>query len=333
MYKLHIYIFVLSIPLILFSTQSNAQNQSKPVSIIYDADMGPMIDDVGALAVLHALADKGEARILATVASNKHETIAQVFDVLNTYYGKPNIPIGVPGRLAVEINDVPEFPILGGWTDMLVNKYPADIRSNEVVPSAVEVYRKVLSQQPDKSVTIVTVGFLTNLADLLASIPDRFSELDGEELIKKKVDKVICMAGKFPKGREYNLYMDMRASKFTFENWPTEIIYSGFEIGKRVQTGYPLIQNDNIQNSPIRDVYRMKIDKNRSSFDQTAVLVAIRGVEPYYKLQEGRIIVNWDGSNSWDMDKKGQYYLVENQPPEDVEKIINELLQHPSTRY
>lgn len=306
--------------------------QEEPVPIIYDADMGPMIDDVGGLAVLHALEDKGEAEILATIASNRHHTIAQIFDVLNTYYGHPNIPIGVPDGPAVEIKDVPEFPILGGWTDKLVQNYPTDIRSNEVVPSAVEVYRKVLSEQPDNSVVIVTVGFMTNMADLLASTADEYSTMNGKELIKAKVKKLVSMAGTFPDGREYNLYKDMRASKFAFENWPTEIIYSGFEIGAKVQTGYKLIKNDEIENSPVRDVYRMKIDKNRSSFDHTAVLVAVRGVDPYYELVEGKITVNWDGSNGWDIDGEGQYYLVEKMKADKVADLIDELMQHKPTR-
>ena len=37
------------------------------------------------------------------------------------------------------------------------------------LPEAVEVYRRVLAAQPDHSVTIVTVGYLTNLAHLLAA--------------------------------------------------------------------------------------------------------------------------------------------------------------------
>ena len=43
----------------------------QPVKIIFDTDLGPDYDDVGALAFLHAMADSGKAEILATVASNK----------------------------------------------------------------------------------------------------------------------------------------------------------------------------------------------------------------------------------------------------------------------
>ena len=40
-----------------------AQTAKKPVPVIFDTDMGPDYDDVGAIAMLHALADKGEATI------------------------------------------------------------------------------------------------------------------------------------------------------------------------------------------------------------------------------------------------------------------------------
>src|SRR5690606_21329754 len=109
----------------------------------------------GAIAALHALADSGEANILATVASNKYEGIAAVLDVFNTYFGRPHIPIGVPKGDAVDMRDSQH------WTDTLLKRYPHQITSNNEVPDAIEVYRKVLASQPDTSVTIVTVGFLT----------------------------------------------------------------------------------------------------------------------------------------------------------------------------
>ena len=38
-----------------------------PVSIIFDTDMSIDVDDVGALCVIHALQDRGEAELLAVV--------------------------------------------------------------------------------------------------------------------------------------------------------------------------------------------------------------------------------------------------------------------------
>jgi inosine-uridine nucleoside N-ribohydrolase len=298
------------------------------VSVIFDSDIGPDYDDVGAITILHALEDSGEAKILATVASNKYEGIAAVLDVFNTYFGEPGIPVGVPKGEAVNMRDTQH------WTDTLLKKYPHKIKANEEVPDAVEIYRKVLAAQPDTSVTIVTVGFLTNLANLLTSGPDNFSPLDGKELVKKKVKQLVSMAGAFPAGKEFNLFNDAKASAKVFDQWPTPVIFSGFEIGKNIKTGLPLIRNNNISNDPAKDVFSICIPMSpedaggRMSWDETAVLVAVKGYAPYFTLQEGRIKVGADGSNSWDVNGKGQYYLVQKDPPEKVAGVINALMMH-----
>ena len=62
--------------------------------VIFDTDLGADVDDAGAVAVLHALADLGEAEILAMGLSVKHPWSAPCLDALNTYYGRPDIPIG-----------------------------------------------------------------------------------------------------------------------------------------------------------------------------------------------------------------------------------------------
>ncbi|HAH22177.1 MAG TPA: nucleoside hydrolase, partial [Prolixibacteraceae bacterium] len=59
--------------LLLFSGFAQS---AEPVKIIFDSDMGPDFDDVGAITILHALAAKGECEILATMASDGYPTIA-----------------------------------------------------------------------------------------------------------------------------------------------------------------------------------------------------------------------------------------------------------------
>jgi len=311
--------------LIMFNL--NAQKQ-KPVPIIFDSDIGPDYDDVGAITMLHAFADSGEAKILATVASDKYPNAAAVLSVFNTYFKRPNIPIGIVKGNGVNLSDEQH------WSDTLVAKYPHKIKSNDEAEDAVTVYRKILSQQPDNSVTIVTVGFLTNLANLMNSKPDKYSPLDGTTLIHKKVKRLVSMAGRFPEGKEFNVFMDSTSSQIVFSKWPTEVIFSGFEIGEKIKTGLPLVQNNAIQNSPVKDVFRICLpmaeeDRNgRSSWDETAVLVAVKGFEPYYSIESGSIIVNDDGSNSWDKDGNNQFYLVEKLPHEQVQQLINNLIQH-----
>jgi len=299
----------------------------KTVPVIFDTDMGPDYDDVGAITLLHAFADKGEAKILATMASTKYEGVAAVLSVLNTYFKRPEVPIGVPRGKALTLKDFQH------WTDTLIARYPHKIKSNSDAPDAIALYREVLSRQPDNSVTIITVGFLTNIADLLKSPPDQYSPLNGLELVRKKVSTLVSMAGKFPSGSEFNIEEDAAASKYALENFPKPVIYSGFEIGANIKSGLPLIANGKIKNSPVKDVFRISIplaeeDKaGRMSWDQTAVHVAIRGHEPWYKLQPGKIIIADNGHNAWDPDGKGQYYLIEQKPAE-VGEIINDMMMH-----
>ena len=292
--------------------------------------MGPDYDDVGAITLLHTFADEGKANILATIASTKYENVAAVFSVFNTYFNRPNIPIAVPKGEALDLRDWQH------WTDSIVANYPHAINSNKDVPDAVALYRRILSIQPDKSVTIITVGFLTNLKNLMQSKPDMFSSLTGEQLVKQKVKQLISMAGKFPEGSEFNINQDFPSSKYVYQNWPTPVLFSGFEIGEKIKCGLPLIHNDAITNSPVKDVFRISIPQaaedsaGRKSWDETAVLVGVLGYEKWFDVKKGKIVISdKDGSNTWINDDNGtQAYLIEKTSPEVVQKLINELIQH-----
>lgn len=304
-----------------------SQSARQPVLLIMDTDIGPDYDDVGAMAVLHALADKGEVKPLAVIASNKHSLVGPSINVLNTYFGRPELTIAAPKQAA------PDLGASQHWPEMLVKKYPHRLRSTADAPDAVATYRRILSQQPDKSVTIVTTGFLNNLANLLDSGPDAVSKLSGKELVAKKVKELVSMAGNFPSGREYNVFIDSTASAKVFSQWPGTIIFSGFEIGSKIKTGKKLVADQQLQ-SPVKDVYALSMplseeDHNgRMSWDQTAVLVAIRGAAPYFGLQRGRIVIK-GGNNEWQNDPTGPHaYLTEKMPFPAVTNVIETMMMH-----
>ena len=307
---------------------SAQQRKQQPVNIIFDSDMGPDYDDAGAITILHALADKGEAHILATVASTKYDGVAAVLNVFNTYFNRQNIPVGVPKGNALDLRDFQH------WTDTLIARYPHKIKTNDEAQDAVTLYRKILASQPDKSVTIVTVGFLTNLSNLLNTTADKYSSLDGKQLVEKKVKLLVCMGGKFPSGYEFNVMKDAPASQNVYTNWPGQVIFSGFEIGVKIKAGLPLINNKTIKNSPTKDVFRISIPQakedstGRCSWDETAVLIAIKGYSPYYTLHPGRMKVEADGKNTWNDNGSGQAYIVEKADYKQVQDVINELIQH-----
>ncbi len=316
----------LTLLFLLLITYSALAQHEAPVKVIFDTDMGPDYDDVGAITMLHAYADAGKAEILATIASSKYPRVGPVLSVLNTYFDRPTIPIGVPKGWAVMDSDKQH------WSDTLVARYPHALKTNDDAPDAVTLYRQILTKQPDRSVTVLTVGFLTNLANLLNSMPDQYSKLTGRELVTAKVRNLVSMAGKFPSGYEYNVMRDSTASKIVYADWPTPMLLSGFEIGAAIKTGLPLSKNEAIKNSPIRDVFRISIpldpnDKDgRMSWDQTAVLVAIEGTEPYYSTQPGRLVMGPGGSNTWDTTGKGHAHLVPKRHPAEVQRLIEGMM-------
>jgi inosine-uridine nucleoside N-ribohydrolase len=314
---------------LLLSLCTSAQN-SKPAAIIFDTDIAPDYDDVGAMALLHAFADNGEAVILATISSNAFETTVPTLSVLNTYFNRPGIPVGVVK------NNFPSKDCSQLWAQAIVAKYPHALQSGADAMDAVKLYRQILSAQPDKSVTVVSVGFFTNLANLLHSGSDEYSPLGGTELVKKKVKQLVSMAARIDKGGksgyEFNVQEDAAAAKKVFADWPTTVTLSGFEIGEKILTGIRLINNGSINNSPVKDAFTLALAKDsntagRNSWDQTAVLVAVRGIAPWFGYRKLNFDVEADGKNVIIPGKKF-CYLTFKQTPAQIAKQIEDLMMH-----
>ncbi|MFY9152247.1 MAG: nucleoside hydrolase [Prolixibacteraceae bacterium] len=314
--------------LIIFFFTFSGINASEPVKIIFDTDMGPDFDDVGAITILHALATNGECEILATMASDGYPFIGPTLEVFNRYFQKPDIPIGVPDA------EAPAFSCPNHWNDSLVINYLPKVKTNKDYPFATDVYRKVLAAQADQSVVIVTVGFLSNLATLLKSAPDQYSSLSGKELVAKKVKKWVAMAGGFPEGNEFNINQHARASEYVIANWPTPVLFSGFEIGAKIMTGNK-VATQGTKGSPVQWAYEYclsnyenKKSVNRNSWDHTAVLCAVRDPEKYfYVLRNGTFVCHPDGSNLWDPDQNSNHsFLVHKYPYQKIADILDDLM-------
>ncbi len=121
--------------------------------------------------------------------------------------------------------------------------------------------------------------------------------------------------------REYNVRSDRAASQYAFENWPTPIIFSGYEIGHRIRTGPALA--DLPGTHIVRRAYELwgALD-GRPSWDQASVLYAVRAIDngpaaEYWELSgKGWIEVKDDGSNTWNSDPHGRHrYKIEQRPP------------------
>jgi hypothetical protein len=318
--------------------------QPSPVLVVFDTDMGPDSDDTGALAMLHALADLGEAEILGTLCSTTSPWCAPAIDVINTYYGRPEVPVGTlkgPGSAGGGPDWYGE-----SFNAFLAGHYPNALRHGEYAPDAVTLYRHILAAALDESVAIVVVGPLTNIRDLLVSPPDAISPLDGRQLALQKVKLLSVMGGRYPSGSESNFTSDAGASQTVVAEWPTRIMFSGFELGVEVFTG-PRLWTETPEDSPVRMAYHLwelifarrfapDFDPQsgiwpHSSYDQTSVLYAVRGLRDYWdSVTEGANVVHEDGSNEWhpDLDRP-HAYLVERMPREEVARIIEDLMVAP----
>jgi len=82
-------------------------------------------------------------------------------------------------------------------------------------------------------------------------------------------------------------------------------------------------------------VFRISIplseeDKNgRMSWDETAVLIGVYGTDRFFDTVRGKIIVNTDGSNTWENNSDGkQYYVKQKMSVSQISIFIEERMMH-----
>ena len=280
--------------------------QAEPVKMIFDTDMGNDIDDAMALVMIHQLAKRGAVELLAVTSTKDHPLSAAYIDALNTYYGSPDIPIGVVRNGATrEEGRYNAVAKRTGENGELL--YPHDLASGEDAPEAVSLLRKTLASQEDGSVTLVQVGFFTNFARLLDSKADENSPLSGKELIKKKVKRTVIMAGAFQtilhktKHLEYNVVKDIPAAKKLASDWPGELIWSGFEIGihstypwESIAEDYEYLDRHLLKESYLSWVRNPPHD--RPTWDLSCVIYAVYPDRNYFYLSPpGKVSVDDEG--------------------------------------
>jgi tRNA A37 threonylcarbamoyladenosine dehydratase len=280
---------------ILLTLSAGAQ----PVKLIFDTDMDSDCDDVGALAMVHALADRGEVEILGTLVSSKHPWSAACTDAVNTFYGRPDLPVGVPkGKGPSEQNSK--------YAKQIAEEFPHDMPAGDAVPDACVLYRRILAAQPDASVSLVTVGDLTNVRYLLESAPDAASPLSGRDLVARKVARWVCMGSRYPAdldpARWGNFKPDPDSTVRAVEGWPGSIVFTGGgAFAEKLATGSRLSELP--AKHPLRRAYELYFGgsvKSRHSADQIAVFVAARGTGAPWKLvSEGHNFIFPDGRHEW----------------------------------
>jgi hypothetical protein len=279
------------------------------VPLIIDTDIWSYADDVGALAAAFGLQLRGEAKVIAVGVNTRTSRPAVAADswrcvaAIAAFYGFSSVPIGAALPDNGTARNTPDF--VGPCARLAPP-------GTSVPGSAVRVFRRALTAQPNGSVVMASIGYFGNLSGLLASPGDDISPLTGQELVKRKVKALVAMAGAYPSGSsETNLVGDPVAAQNVASHWPTPIVWSGKEVGDQIHTGQTISRIHPVW-SPVRAAYEALVRPGNwiYSHDIAALYHAVRPDDPSLaEVGPGTNVVTGNGGNVFTSGSGNQYYL------------------------
>ena len=301
------------------------------VKLIIDTDAGFDVDDIGAIAIAHNLANQGKVDILATIHCTGFDLGIAAVNVINTYYGRPDIQLG-----AYKGPFGKDYGYQNKYAEDLVNNYPnGGIKSSKDVPEAQDAYVKVLEAQPDKSVTIASIGFPINIRNMLRNHRDLF---------EKKVKAVYYMNGMYNFGCAEGHYLGPTtdcdgAAQEVQVKFPHSVKeYFQINGGDMCTAGDFYNNKCSSSKNPVHTAYTnwMKQSKDtcwpaRPSWDPVTVYAAIVGTEAAQMWEENgtdeidaRGKETWD--KSWTTNNEVALWFTNNDKKPIVTKILNDML-------
>jgi inosine-uridine nucleoside N-ribohydrolase len=315
-----------------------------PVKIIFDTDIGNDVDDVLALSLLHALQSRGDCEILGVTVTIPDELAGPFVDAMNTFYSRPEIPIGCIRPQATQPPS--RFLYLVDTNDNGVLRYPHKLQRGSDAPAATHLLRQLLASQPDHSVVIVQTGYFSNLGALLNTPGDDISALAGKDLVKQKVKFLSVMAGRFDAAGnqqhfvEFNVTNDIPAAQIVAMEWPTATVWSGFEIG--IAACYPAISIERdfnyVPHHPAAEAYCLykPPPHERPTWDLTAALYAVEPDRGYFDLSPpGRVVVDSDGFTHFESvsDGRDRYLILSDRKIGRLKEALVQLASQPPKQF
>lgn len=291
---------------------------------IFDTDMAGDCDDVGAQAILSSLARKGLLQIDSVIcdvngATSYNSVCADILLhwaglVAPVYSRKTGTVIGSNYTGQIQVTFGPAY----GLQTATNNSYPdSSVGYRTQLAAAVSQGRKL---------TIVCVGSLKCLSDLLNSPADGISSLTGLQLINQGVRQLYQMGGDTVNITEYNFALDPAATADVINNWPQPIVLVGHTLPNFATTPNTTLGNTN----PFQDAYTLHGGSN--SWDPICALMAagaldltaktitlpsglfapagVTEVAPFFSLTQGALTINGStGASAWAAGAGNQYYL------------------------
>jgi hypothetical protein len=306
-----------------------------PLLLIYDGDLGPDPCDFTTLSMLHEYHERGRIELLGVIGSVPDPHLASTYHIYNRLYGH-DVPVGA---YRTEEHDVPYSDEVRDWyeaaislstsanpNEVILEKYGGRGAGADEVHGSVELYRKLLAEAENHSVTVFVAGQVFNLPALLASGADQYSPLGGEELLRSKVHDFVFMGGAFPDSHEESLYPFTSGAEWNWWALGAEgvtraavqaivglgrpVTYVGQEVGAEVLVGQEIIHRLG-RDHPTSEAYFLYnptspddggalLDTDNPAYDDVALYHIVEGgLDHFFGRVFGRVEVDGFGANTW----------------------------------
>jgi inosine-uridine nucleoside N-ribohydrolase len=227
-----------------------------PQKVIFDCDIADDIDDAYALALLTRIPNikiLGVTTVFGDTAGR-----AKVAAKLLQQFDRTDVPIYAGRASAVPIRG--QF----SWAKDYVSK------SIKTEP-AIDFMKREIDRSPGQ-ITIIAVGPLTNVSDLITKYPEA----------KSKIGKIVIMGGSFyvgynnqaPSSGEWNIYCDTKAAQTVFDSG-VSVTAAGLDVTTMMQCEEPmqakLLDYQTKGSQAIRELQKLWGNGTPTLFDPVAV--------------------------------------------------------------
>ena len=283
--------------------------------IILDTDIGSSTDDLFALEMLYRYEQEGRCQLLGVVVDRAGEDYAAVADVMNNYFNHPSLPIGLVRNGIAKPAIWIDYRNLPNYTDASGNRmFSRTVSDYSQVPDGYLLYRRLLAQQPDHSVSICSIGFVTSLSQLLLSDADEYSMLNGVELVRQKVKCLYIMGGVFGDSEEpdFNFAQGSAFAQDFFRLWPNDIdmVFSPMEVGQGIEYTPEQVISDISWTDihPIKQVYMTcNCNTGQKMWDPLAVIHAVEGDGQFTLSERGTVSLTSECATIFTPSAAGNY--------------------------
>ena len=276
-------------------------------TVVLETDFCCDVDDVAALSLLcgEERRHPGAFRLGAISCNVQSPFVAAAVKVVLSAWGREDVPV------AVTRDPLPNSGNRSAYLAGLAARWrgPEPPRTDPL-----DLWRRVLADAPDGSVSVVSIGFFNNLAAALADDP---------ALFRRKVRCIWAMAGGFGKKDgyvEFNVKEYIGDTRSFLRGWDGPIVFVGSECGESIMTdlsglppecdGHPLVEAFRHFCGPCRI---------RSSWDPITVDLAVHGENELYELgPAGRVRVAPDGATPFAPDPDGNARVLHFRAPDDA---------------